>query len=215
MLFCIDSNGNLLMVVRVLCFQYCITLNRDAYAWEFKERCPTCGFPHLWSSHFPTWKLQPGPQQVSHWGRACSETCAICSQPGSTWCARSTGWSKARQSGKHVGASVRSQSCSGLQIWRASLSSSGQSSRSHWHRHLPSWARTTAGLCFCLAMGPSRACLCPPRQSAWMTCSSEASLHVHQTHRSDDGAQSETWQLWPWHKFPKTKSMLKEAKCSG
>lgn len=186
-------------------FPDAIYQSTNASICAFKERYQTCEFPHRESSHSPTWRYQPRPLQVSHWARACSEIYAICYRPGSTWSARSTGWSKARRSGKHAGASVRSQSCSGPQIWRASPSSFGQIPRPHWHRHLPSEARTTAGPCSCPVTGPSQAFLCPPRQSAWMTRCLEASLYLHRSRRSDDGAQSETWQLWPWRKFSKTK----------
>jgi len=179
---------------------------------HFRERYQTSESLHLESCHSPTWRYPPGPRQVSQPARACSGIFAICYRPGSTWSARSTGWSKARRSGKHAGASVRLRSYSGPQIWRAAPSSFDQTLRPHWHRHLPSGARTAAGPCPCRATGPSRCVLCPPRRPASPTCCFGASSRSHRPRRSDDGARSETWQRWPWQKLPKAKQT--SAKCS-
>lgn len=152
----------------------------------------TCGSPHLLSSQCPTRRPQPEPPQASLWGRDCSEICAKCCQPGSTWSARSTGWSKARPLGRPAAAFDRSQSHSGQQIWTADPSFSSDP-RPCWSPHLLSGARRAAGPLSCPASGTSGVSPCPPPLYIRETCCSGAALYWLRSRRWDVGEQSETW----------------------
>lgn len=187
----------------VLTFQVFMSTERTKHkVWIWIAGIQTCEFPHPESSPCPTWRGRPWPRQASRWGRACSEISAICCPPVPAWCARNTGWNRARRSDRHAAASARSRSRSGRRISTASPSSSARTPQPRRQRHSPSEARPAAGSCRCRARGPSPASLCPHRRSAWTICYRAASPCSRRSRKSADEGLSETWQLWPRQVYP-------------